>query len=225
MNREEFSLHSVLETSVGAFTMERAMRLFAFVALGFGVIACGLPQGASAEDLNAIFKKVNEYVEQKNFPKALEELNWAEKEITKMNSRQIESFFPDQIEGFQGGKTEMNAVMGMTNVSRTYTSGSRSIELSLVGGGAGGGLGGLAGLGRMAAMMGQGAGQDSFRVQGQTASLDTEEGQAELSVFLDSGSILKLDGSNLGSDGGATLKKFIEALKVSDLDKYLKGMS
>jgi hypothetical protein len=33
-----------------------------------------LCQPALAEDINEVFKKVNEYVQQKNYPKAMEEL-------------------------------------------------------------------------------------------------------------------------------------------------------
>ena len=73
----------------------------------------------------------------------------------------------------------------------------------------------------MAAMFGGEAGQDTIRIQGRTAMLRAEEGSPELQLFLDSGSILSLT----GSDGAtaAELKAITEAIKIDALDNYLRG--
>lgn len=181
---------------------------------------------ARAEDLTEIFKKVNEYVGAKNYAKALEELSWARKEIEKMNSGQIQSFFPDSLAGFTGGKIEANSALGFSNLEREYTKGELAVRVSLTGGGEGlaGGFGNLAAFGKMAAMAeGGGSGRDTLRIGGRTAVLnqDNEGNSADLTVFLDSGSILKFESSS-GAKGD-TLKSMAEAIKVADLDAYLKG--
>lgn len=201
-------------------------------ALAIVVMLAGLgmsPVISRAEDVNEIFKKVNEYIAKKNFPKALEELNWAKKEIEKQNQDALRSFLPDQLAGFTGEKFEANDAFGISNIERSYRKDSTTVKVSLTGGsGSGAGaFGGLAALGSMAAMMGaqQGTGHDTFRISGRTATLDLEEGSSNgsLTVFLESGSILKLE-----MDSGATrdsLKSVAEALKLNDLDNYLKGVS
>lgn len=187
-----------------------------------------VPGTGAAEDVNAIFKKVNDLITAKNYAKALEELGWAQKEIEKMNVTQIQSYFPDSLAGYTGSKFESNSALGMTNLERQYTKGTEQVKLSLSGsspGGAGaGGLGGLAAFGRMAAMMGGGQGGDTFRIAGRTATLQKEEGNSpQLTVFLDSGSVLNLEGQR--GTTADSLKAMAEALKLNDLDNYLRGQS
>jgi hypothetical protein len=54
-------------------------------------------------------------------------------------------------------------------------------------------------------------------VDGRTASLN-EQGNPELTVFLDSGSILQFSGGS-----AASLKSMAEAFNVGKLDNYLRG--
>ncbi len=175
-----------------------------------------------AEDLNEIFKRVNDYIAQKNFSKAMTELDWAKKEIEKMHYARVEEFFPDELAGFKGAPAKKSAALGLSNYEREYTGAEGQIRLSLVGGSgdANQGLGGLMQLGKMAAMY-QAPGQESFRIAGKTAVLDTNNDNPKVSVYLDSGAVLQLD----AQDGvkSETLKKFAEAIKVAELDLYLRG--
>ena len=178
-----------------------------------------LSQPALAEDINEVFKKVNEYVQQKNYPKAMEELGWAQKELEKMHQARLSELLPGEIDGFKGGDTQVQQVMGFSNIEREYSNGEKSVRVAISGAE---GMGGLAGIAKMGMMMGgTQAGKDQFRIAGRTANLDTTSGTPELSIFLESGSLLQLSTSE-GVDGPA-LKKFAEGLKVADLDAYLKG--
>ena len=88
------------------------------------------------------------------------------------------------------------------------------------------GLGGLAALGQMAAMMGGGTpGSDTFRIGGRTATLQATPGSSssDLTIFLDSGSMLKIE--SYDGVSGDVLKQMAENLKINDLDNYLKGVS
>jgi hypothetical protein len=180
---------------------------------------------ASAEDIQAIFQRVKELADNKNYSKAIEELSWAKKELEKMNAEKIQSFLPDKVLELNGDKPQSNSALGFTNIERTYSGADASIKVSLTGsGGNAAGLGGLAQLGKMAAMFGgEGTNQETIRVAGKTATLEKGEGtgNTSLTVFLDSGSILKLDLTK-GSDA-EKLKSFAEALKLQELDTYLKG--
>ena len=190
------------------------------ILLGF--LALVIPQLALAEDVNELFKKVNTYITEQNYPKALEELSWAKKEIEKLNSTKIGTLLPATVNGFTGGEVKVQSALGFDSIERDYTGNGQKISVSVTGGGAGGAMGGLAGLAKMGMMMGgQQPGVDSFRLDGRTANLDTSSGKAELTVFLDSGSILKVEGQQ-GVDAAA-LKSFAEGLKISNLDNYMRG--
>lgn len=181
---------------------------------------------ACAEELKAIFDKVQQYYQEKNFAKALEELSWAQKEIQKASAQVTQSFFPEEIDGYKGGKLENTEVFGIVNVERSYVKGeSESVKVSLMGSNKGQGqnpLGGLAAIGQMAAMMGGNQpGVDSFRMDGRTAMLETQDSSATLTVFLDGGSIMKFEMD--GSSNGDALKKFAAVFKIADIEKHLKG--
>lgn len=183
-----------------------------------------LATSAYAEDVNAIFKKVNDLISAQNYSKALDELKWASKEIEKLHAEKLKTFLPDSVAGFTGDKVQAANALGITSIERNYRQGGSSVKISLtnMGGAAGGaGMGGLAQLGQMAAMFGGTSGIDTFRIQGRTATLENRDQGGDLTVYLDSGSVLKLESST--GVKGDTLKGIAEALKLDDLDKYLKG--
>lgn len=179
-----------------------------------------IPASLMAEDLDAIFNKVKEYVAQNNFPKAKEELGWATKEIDKLHSKKLESFLPNEVAGYTGGQAQVNSIMGMSNVERVYKNGQNTITATLTS--TGGAASGFAAFGKMAAMMGQQAGQESFRLDGMTANLEKNGNNTEISVFLDSGDIFKLQSNQETEE---KLKEIVKAFNLSGLNNYLKGAS
>ncbi len=187
-------------------------------------VLCVCTPAVQAEDIDKIFENVNNFIEQKNFTKALAELDWAKNEIGKMHVEALKGFFPDSLAGYNGGEVESSSALGMTNIERIYKGAVGQVKVSLVGGGKGGAMGGLAGLGRMAAMMGGQNGQESLRISGQTATLDTRSSRPELNVFLESGGILKVEGTKgFNKDNSTQLKSVAEAIKIAELNKYLSG--
>lgn len=183
-----------------------------------------LVTSARGEDLNAIFKRVNDLVAAKNYSKAMDELDWAKKEIEKMHMARVEEFFPGSLSGFNGQKFDTNSVLGFTNIERNYVQGKKTVKLSLTGGtGAGGSaLAGFAQLGRMAAMMGgSGSGNEALRIQGRTAMMESVAGSASVTVILDSGSFLKLESKDEVTS--EQLKSMVDGIKIDELDTYLKG--
>jgi hypothetical protein len=139
-----------------------------------------------------------------------------------MHQARLSELLPGEIDGFKGGDTQVQQVMGFSNIEREYSNGEKSVRVAITGTGGAEGMGGLAGIAKMGMMMdGTQAGKDQFRIAGRTANLDTTSGSPELTIFLESGSVLQLSTGD-GVDGPA-LKKFAEGLKVADLDSYLKG--
>lgn len=180
-----------------------------------------------ADELENDFKKVKELVDQKAYSKALTELSWVKSKIEKLSVQRVQEFFPETLSGYTGGKFESSGALGMTSVERTYTkSDGGSIKVSLAGGSGGQNnpFAALAGFGKMAAMFpgAQTPGQETVRIAGRTAILESGEGKdAELTVFLDSGSMLKLESRDKDITG--TLKSMAEGIKIAELDEYLRG--
>lgn len=173
-----------------------------------------------AEDLKTILNKVEQLSSEGNYSKALEELSWAKKELETQYLAKLSTFLPETIGELKGGKVESNSAMGFTNVSRTYTGGSNSVKVQIQGGSAGGaqaGFGGLAALGQMAAMFGGQNGQATMRINGRTATSNTAKG--ELTVFLEGGSMLTLQKES----GSPDLKAVAEAMKLDEIEKFIKG--
>lgn len=191
--------------------------------LFFGLLL--LPGVVVAEDINSIFKRVNELTAGGNFSKALEELDWAKREIEKQHTQKIQGFFPATLGDFKGEKFESNLAMGMLSVERSYEAGEGEITVSLTGGSGGGGaagLGNLAQIGKMAAMMQNDSGQETIRIAEKTATVEKGEegGSSAITVFLDSGAILKIESDKAKVED---LKRWVELFKIAELDTYLKG--
>ena len=174
-----------------------------------------------SEELPVILKKVQELAEQRNYAGALKELSWAQQELGKLNQQRITEILPAEVDGFKGGKAEVQGALGFTTIEREYSKGEQHITLSISGGSGNDAMAGFAGIAKMGAMMGGvQPGVDKVRLGSLTATLDTND-SPEMTVFLDSGSVVTLK-TGEGVDGAA-LKKFAEGLKLPELDSYLKG--
>ena len=179
-----------------------------------------------AEDLKAILDRTVQLNTEGKHSKALKELDWAKQEIMKGYTAKLNTFFPDEIEGFKAtAAVENSGALGFTNAERNYKNGNVSVKLSLTGGSGGaaaGGLAGLAQLGQMAAMFGgQQPGQEMTRIQGRTVQVEGKKDSVEATLFLESGSILKAEVSH--SADAEVAKKVLTAMKLDDLDSYIKG--
>lgn len=174
--------------------------------------------GVQAENLPDLLKKVQDYANAGNFSKAIAELDWVRKELEKGNQQKLQEFFPKEVAGYSRGNVESANVMGMSNTEASYKKDSSQVKVSLTGGTAGGALAGLAGLGQMAAMFGGQPGVDSFRINGRTAQLNEQGASSDLTVFLESGSLLKFEGGS-----ASDLRALAEGFGIEKLDGYLKG--
>jgi hypothetical protein len=171
-----------------------------------------------AEDINKIFTKVNEFVAERQYSKALRELSWAEKELQKLHSARLQEFLPESLAGLTGGKPESSSALGFMSTERTYSSGGSKVKVSILGGSSAV-TSGLAGLGAMAAAFGaMDPAVETLRIDGRTATL-RKDNIPELTVTLDGGAMVKLE----GLEGESDLKAIAGALNLEEIEKYLKG--
>jgi hypothetical protein len=182
-----------------------------------------------AEALADIFSRVQTLVAARNYPRALEELTWAKKEIARQHTARLRDFLPDELAGYQGKAIETSEVMGISCLERTYANptAKREVKVSLTGasgGEAAGGLEAFSQVSKLAAMFSGGSGRDTLRIEGKTTLVEADDSgrHTTLTIFLDSGYLLKLEASDAAIKRD-DLKELATAFKLNELDAYAKG--
>lgn len=202
-------------------------KFFAILALS---VLCFGASSVRAEDADQIFARIKDFDSKGNFPKAIEEVEWLKKELQKKHMQKIQTLLPQKIGDLAGEPAKAQGALGFHTIERNYGAAGQGIKLTISGGGLGGataGMGSLAALGQMAAAMGgENLNTETFRLAGATANIESkpENKSAELTVFLQSGSILQLEQD--GSADAAALKTKAQSIEaqIQALDNYLRGV-
>lgn len=147
---------------------------------------------------------------------ALDEARWCVEGLEQLKQQQTLAVLPDEVDGFKGGETSSEKVLGMSMIERKYARDSSVIEVSLTG--AGGAGGGLAAIAQMGMKLGAQAGK-KLRIQRRTVVDMSEGSNPTFMVQLRSGSVLNISSNN--TDYETTLS-FIKAFPIADLDDVLK---
>jgi len=173
-----------------------------------------------AETMDELFENLKKYVENEQYTNAMEELQWMQRELDKLHFEKVKSFFPDELEGYKGGDTNSQTVLGFTNMNRTYSRAGQDIEVALTGGVSV--AGGMAALLQMVNVLGSQENSTTFRLDGRTATLVRDpDGSASLSVMLKSGSLLTFEAKNM--EDADMLRQAARIFPVAALDDYLAG--
>lgn len=147
---------------------------------------------------------------------ALDEARWCVEGLEQLKQQQTLAVLPDEVDGFKGGETSSEKVLGMSMIEREYKRDNSAIEVSLTG--AGGAGGGLAAIAQMGMKLGAQTGK-KMRIQRRTV-VDMSEGTSPtFMIQLRSGSVLNISSSNTDYD---TTLSFIKAFPIADLDDALK---
>lgn len=160
------------------------------------------------------------------YPSALVELERARNYLLEQKNKRVKKFFPGTLKGvagkeLTGEEIEVSVALGLTNMIRLYKGKDSELKVSLLGGGRSVSSQEESGLGRMAAMIQKEDGGVGLQIGGCSALLDESGARPELSIFLKSGGVLKLEGrQNLI---GEQLKQLATKIDVAGLDRYLQG--
>lgn len=175
---------------------------------------------ARAESMDELFANLKKYVEQEQYTNAMEELQWMQRELDKLHFEKVKGFFPDELDGYKGGDTNSQTVLGFTNMNRTYSGAGPDIDVALTGGPSV--AGGMAALLQMVNVLGGQENSTTFRLDGRTATLVSDpDGSASLSVMLKSGSLLTFEAKEI--EDVEFLRKAARVFPVAALDDYLAG--
>jgi hypothetical protein len=196
------------------------------IVIGACALLFSMPGAGLAEELNAVFKRVNDLMAQKSYARALEELGNARQQIEKLHLERVKTFFPASVAGYTGGEPKTGGALGIATVDREYTKGASILRLGLRGGNTGGGpgsFGSIAQLGRMVAGMQREPGVESVRIGLQPGLIKLAGHKNTLTLFLESGAVLVVEGHSSATN--EELKNFAGALDIIALEKYLSGKS
>ena len=142
---------------------------------------------------------------------AIEEASWCLEGLQQIKQEQSSAVFPDEINGFTGGKLDSNSAMGTQVISRDYTKGGNTISVTLTGG-SGKGMGGLAAL----AQMGMMGGGKKIRVQRRTVMDNSDGEEVSFMASLNSGAMLAFESYDTDN---ASVLEFIKAFPIAELDE------
>jgi len=186
-------------------------------------LVIGWGSSASAEEwtLESSLREVERLSSEGSFPGALRELERARGYLLDQKNERVKKFFPNTISEAAGEKIEVSVALGLTNMTRLYKGKNIEFKLSLLGGGKSISSNEDSGLGRMAAMIQKEDGGVALEIGGRSALLDESGARPELSIFLKSGGIFKLEGRN--NITSAQLKGFAAKIDIKGLDSYLEG--
>lgn len=196
------------------------MRKFLLV-MALGIFVSGRAFG---QDVDTIFKKVNELKTAGKYQQALIEIGWAVKELERMHIEKLRTFMPATIEGFGPAQTDSTSVIGMINLQRTFSRESDNAQLMVSMSGSVGNNPATSGFGQLGAMNQAtgNPGQETFHVEGNVATLvaDKVANTSEVTVFIGS-MVLKI---NLGGSADKEfLRKALNSMKIRELTEYLKN--
>lgn len=174
-----------------------------------------------ADNVTELMKSAEQNYSAKKYAKALEDLEWARKEIANLQLQAMKKFLPDELDGMKGQDADGGAIFGIHSVSKRYASadGNKSVTITLAAGTTGQASGGLGALMGMAAAFGaMDAGTDSKMVvakgyKGQF-NLDKNTNEGTLIFNLSDGAMI-----NIETDGYTDSTMAEKAAKTLDIPK------
>ena len=161
--------------------------------------------------------------------KAIDELSWAKKELDKLHSQKLTTFFPAEVGGLKGAEPKNENVLGLMTLTRNYSGADTDIELTLVGASgskdsASQGLGMFAGLAQMGmAMEANQPGNETIRLKDKTAILKKNGDNYEVSISLSNGNTITGKTTKNTAKTKDKLLEVMNTLDVAGIEKYLGG--
>jgi hypothetical protein len=147
---------------------------------------------------------------------ALEEARWCVTQLEQLKQGQTSSYFKDEIDGYKGGKLDVQQAMGMSMIERRYTKGNDSVQVSLSGGVSNIAASALEAFASFGVNATPGK---KIRIQRRTATLNNQSDSPQLLVTLKSGGILTFESSQLSEDA---LVAFAKSFPIAELDDSRK---
>ncbi|MBN1551292.1 hypothetical protein JW979_07480 [bacterium] len=163
-----------------------------------------------ADQVEDLLKSATENYQAKKYMKALEDIDWAQREISNMHMQVVQALLPESFPGYETNSIDGGAMFGVNSVGREYQKENQSIKITITGsqaGQAGMGLGAI--MGMAAAFQSQEAGTKSKMImckgrKGQF-NLDTESNTGTLTYTLNNNAFITIETEGFADESGAQM--------------------
>lgn len=182
-----------------------------------------VPSLARGEDPAALIQSAGDFLKQGKYGKAVEELQWALREIRLLQVGELKKFLPQTVSGYTTEEVDADAAaaamfnINLVEAERRFQakSGDENVDMKITSGDIGGA--GLGAMMKMAQMFGQQQGE-LVRVKGRKCTLEwnAEDAGGKLTCVLDNNIQVTVEVSN-GQKG--TPAKFMELVDLDKLEK------
>jgi hypothetical protein len=176
---------------------------------------------AQADPLADAFARIRESDAAGNYPKAMKEAEAVHRELHGRHLRKLRGFLADEVAGFRGEPWGADAPAGAQGVSRSYRKGNLSIEAALQEFSAT--QRAMLDMAQWGMRMGAQMLGESLSLEGCPANLESRAGQDSAAMTVELGRHARLRLELRGSEDGAVLKAFAGALRLGELDRYLRA--
>ncbi len=188
------------------------------------MFVCLLSSMAQADNVTELLNSAKKHYAAHNFSKALEDLEWARKEISSQHLKSMKAFFPANIDGMRGTDVDSGDVMGVRGVTREYSNNdqTKSVVISFLSGSNTASANGLGALMSMASSMGfMNAGGNSKVVieKGYKGQFIQEGGDStgRLTFNLREGKIIVIE--TTGYKGSFMAEKVAKMLNITKIER------
>ncbi len=178
---------------------------------------------AQADDVTTLLESAQDNYSAKRYSKALEDLDWARKEIVSLHLKGMKNLFPESIDGMKGMANEGGEVLGVRGISRVYsgTDGQHRVTISLMGGesaSGGAGLGALMGMAAAFGAMEAGSNAKLVIAKGYKGQFiqDPMNGMGTLTFTLSGGKALTIE--TMGYPDASMAEKVAKMLDIAKIE-------
>ncbi len=178
-----------------------------------------------ADNVQDLMKSAQDNYTAKKYAKALEDIEWAKQEITKLHLQTIKSLLPATIPGYTSTDNANDSALGIHEVSREFTKDSQKIKITVLGGNLGqnAGIGAIMGMAAAMQAMGGDTQSEMVTVKGRKGrfNMDTSDDKhGTLTFALNNNITLMIETWNIQGAGEA--KKAAELIDYDAIENAYK---
>lgn len=191
-------------------------------SLVFLVMAIMLPYTAFADTVEDLLQSAVTNYKNKDYAKALEDLNWAKKEITNKHMEVVKALLPESLPGYETQHIDGGAALGFQNISRDYVNGDKHVKISISSGDTsdtGAGLGALVNMAAAFQAMDGSTKSNLVIVQGHKGQFNLEPDSKHGTLTLSINSKAYVSIETWGFDNSDEAKKAAEKLDFDKIEK------
>jgi hypothetical protein len=174
-----------------------------------------------ADTVNDLLDSARKNYEAKHYYKAIEDLEWAKKEMTNLHLQRLKTYLPEKVAGYSftdsGGD-----VIGFKGLEREYKqeSSSNTVKINLITGSAAAGTAGLGALLNMANLAaGMNPNATMVQAKGRKGNLVYEQDSSEAVLSFSLPNNVSLMITTNGFTSGDEAKKFADLIDFDGLEK------